>query len=181
MVKTEEEPSMTQKKVAELLERYPKYEIVNVNERLSQKDFDDQKEKQTLSPIHGGAIGVITTADGRVVLTHRTKPHGGWALPGGRVEHGEEFDQAFIREAEEECGIRVKVEGLVSFEDKHFLSPRGEIITFYLAVFRATTADVPYQTEEATKEGLEIAVFPLSGLPENMVLKDKEKIESVLA
>ncbi|MGI9536712.1 MAG: NUDIX domain-containing protein, partial [Desulfocapsaceae bacterium] len=40
-------------------------------------------------------------------LIERKYPPYGWALPGGFVDYGESFEQAAVREAEEETGIAV--------------------------------------------------------------------------
>lgn len=42
-----------------------------------------------------------------------------WTLPGGGVEEGESFEQAAVREVLEECGLAVKIVGLVA-ERQHF-------------------------------------------------------------
>lgn len=55
-------------------------------------------------------VGVIVTdADGRVLLGHRTKPTepATWCLPGGAVEAGESFEAAAARELAEETGITI--------------------------------------------------------------------------
>ena len=43
--------------------------------------------------------------DGRVLLVHRPK-HGDWSFPKGKLEHGETWEQAAVREVEEETGLR---------------------------------------------------------------------------
>jgi 8-oxo-dGTP pyrophosphatase MutT (NUDIX family) len=55
------------------------------------------------------AGGVVTrpTIDGdvEVLVVHRPK-HGDWSLPKGKLEHGESFEHAAVREVEEETGVR---------------------------------------------------------------------------
>lgn len=164
--------------IINLLKKYPTSPVVIVKQVLNERDFEQQKSKQLEYHIEGGAIGIVTTADNKVVLTRRTKPHSGWALPGGRVEQGEMFDNAFIREVKEECGVDIEVSSLIVIENKEFISPKQESIQFWLAVFKATTIsnNLPYQTEDAIKEGLEIGLFMAQDLPVEMILQDREKL-----
>lgn len=59
------------------------------------------------------AGAVVLDAEGRILLGRRSDD-GRWALPGGIIEPGEQPARAAIREIEEETGIRVAVERLVS-------------------------------------------------------------------
>jgi len=52
-------------------------------------------------------VGAIAfDADGRLLLIRRANPpaQGQWSLPGGRVEPGEDWRDAVLRELEEETG-----------------------------------------------------------------------------
>lgn len=63
------------------------------------------------------AVGtIITTADGRIVLVRRAiEPgYGLWVFPGGYVDRGETVTDAAVREAREEAGLEVALEGLVN-------------------------------------------------------------------
>ena len=51
------------------------------------------------------AGGVITDDDGRVVVVHRPR-HGDWSLPKGKLDPGETWEAAALREVQEECGLR---------------------------------------------------------------------------
>lgn len=54
--------------------------------------------------------GALIEADGRVLMHRRRigSVHGGlWEFPGGKIELGENPDEALIRELEEELGVRV--------------------------------------------------------------------------
>jgi 8-oxo-dGTP diphosphatase len=50
------------------------------------------------------AGGVVLERDGRVVLVHRPK-YDDWSLPKGKLDPGETFEQAALREVEEETGL----------------------------------------------------------------------------
>jgi len=53
-----------------------------------------------------GVKGIVVK-DGRVLVLR--KPGGGFDLPGGRVETGETFKDAFYREMKEETGLGFKI------------------------------------------------------------------------
>jgi ADP-ribose pyrophosphatase YjhB (NUDIX family) len=63
------------------------------------------------------AVGtIIRTDDGRFVLVRRAiEPgYGLWVFPGGFVDRGEPLMDAAVREAREECGLDVRLDGLVN-------------------------------------------------------------------
>ncbi len=63
------------------------------------------------------AVGtIISTGDGRLVLVRRAiEPgYGLWVFPGGYVDRGEDIIEAAIREAREESGLDVRIDGLVN-------------------------------------------------------------------
>ena len=51
------------------------------------------------------AAGGVVVRDGRVALVHRPR-YDDWTLPKGKVDPGESFEQAAVREVEEETGLR---------------------------------------------------------------------------
>ena len=59
----------------------------------------------------GGLLWDRAEAPRRIALVHRHR-HNDWALPKGKLHKGETWEQAALREVEEETGYRVK---LVSF------------------------------------------------------------------
>ena len=54
------------------------------------------------------AAGGVVTRDGRVALVHRPK-YDDWTLPKGKLDPGETFEQAALREVEEETGMRCRL------------------------------------------------------------------------
>ena len=51
------------------------------------------------------AGGVVLDDEGRVVVVHRPR-YGDWSLPKGKLDPGESFEDAALREVEEETGLR---------------------------------------------------------------------------
>jgi 8-oxo-dGTP diphosphatase len=79
------------------------------------------------------AVGtIITTADRHIVLVRRAiEPgYGLWVFPGGYVDRGETVLDAAIREAREEAGLEIRLEGLVNI---YSYSGRPLIIIVYTA------------------------------------------------
>lgn len=59
-------------------------------------------------------MGAAIVHEGRVLAARRTSPPelaGGWELPGGKVETGEDPQAAVVREVEEELGCLIEVTG----------------------------------------------------------------------
>jgi 8-oxo-dGTP diphosphatase len=51
------------------------------------------------------AAGGVVVRDGRVLLVHRDR-YDDWSLPKGKLEPGETWEEAALREIEEETGVR---------------------------------------------------------------------------
>jgi len=54
------------------------------------------------------AGGVVVREDGRVAAVHRPR-YDDWTLPKGKLDAGESFEQAALREVEEETGLRAQL------------------------------------------------------------------------
>jgi 8-oxo-dGTP diphosphatase len=54
------------------------------------------------------AGGVVRRDDGSVLLVHRPR-YDDWSLPKGKLDPGETFEQAAVREVEEETGVRARL------------------------------------------------------------------------
>ena len=55
------------------------------------------------------AAGGVVERDGRVLLVHRPR-NDDWTFPKGKLDPGESFEDAALREVEEETGVRCTLE-----------------------------------------------------------------------
>ena len=80
------------------------------------------------------AGGVVLRADGggsEIAVIHRPK-YGDWTLPKGKLDPGEGFEQAALREVEEETGLRCELGrelGSVSYSDR---KGRSKLVRYWL-------------------------------------------------
>jgi 8-oxo-dGTP diphosphatase len=67
------------------------------------------------------AAGGVVVRDGYVAVVHRPK-YDDWSLPKGKLEPGESWEAAALREVEEETGLACRLEHelpAVEYEDSH--------------------------------------------------------------
>ncbi|MCO6439497.1 MAG: NUDIX hydrolase [Nitrococcus mobilis] len=82
----------------------------------------------------------------RIVLVQRRHPPRGLALPGGFVDVGERVEQAAVREALEETGLRVQLQALLGVYSDPSRDPRGHTIS---VVFLADGRGEPRAADDA--------------------------------
>ena len=64
------------------------------------------------------AGGVVVRDDGRVALVHRPR-YDDWTLPKGKLDAGETFEEAALREVEEETGLRARARARAAGDRVH--------------------------------------------------------------
>ncbi len=65
----------------------------------------------------------------RIVLVKRKYPPPGWAIPGGFIEEGETAEDAAVREAFEETGLRVRLTALLGVDSDPRRDPRRHTLS----------------------------------------------------
>lgn len=81
--------------------------------------------------VFGLTVDAVIIRDKKVLLMKRTTYpfEGSWVIPGGYVDLGETLEESCIREAKEETGLDVKIEGIVGAYSRLGRDPRGRQIT----------------------------------------------------
>ena len=104
------------------------------------------------------AAGAIVTLNDRIVLLRRAiePAYGAWVFPGGFVDRGEHPEGAACREAYEEAGVEIRVDGILGIYNDPPGSPTV-LVVYHGAVVRGEPA--------ALDESLEVGLFHPSDLP----------------
>lgn len=84
-------------------------------------------------------VDILIEVGDRIVLVRRKHPPPGWALPGGFIDAGERAQDAAVREALEETGLRVTLTGLLGVYSDPARDPRRHTIsTVYIGKAEGT-------------------------------------------
>ncbi|MCI0704371.1 MAG: NUDIX domain-containing protein [Planctomycetia bacterium] len=111
-------------------------------------------------PIPTWCFALVVVRKGeRFLLVHERKHGQLWYLPAGRVEPGESFHDAAVRETLEEAGIPIRVTGVIRVE--HSPSPAGARMR---VIFLAEPTDNTPPKSIPDEESLEAAWVSLTEL-----------------
>lgn len=88
---------------------------------------------------------IIETPNG-IVLIERKNPPYGLALPGGFVDYGEPVENAAIREAQEETGLKIELKGILGVYSNPLRDKRRHTTS---VVFIATATGEPQAGDDA--------------------------------
>jgi 8-oxo-dGTP diphosphatase len=117
------------------------------------------------------AAGGIVIRDGRVLLVHRPQ-YGDWSIPKGKLEDGESWEEAAIREVAEETGLRCELGPEVG--RTYYLDSRGRAKE--VRYFRMTADGEP----QAQNEIDELRWVPLDDAPEVLSYERDAELLSTL-
>jgi 8-oxo-dGTP diphosphatase len=76
------------------------------------------------------AAGGLVERDGRVLLVHRPR-YDDWTLPKGKLDPGESFEDAALREVEEETGVRCTI-GRELPSARYEVNGRPKLVRYWL-------------------------------------------------
>jgi 8-oxo-dGTP pyrophosphatase MutT (NUDIX family) len=120
-----------------------------------------------------GVRGLVTDAEGRVLLIRHTYVKG-WYMPGGGVERGETAEEALERELMEEAGVRMTGRGrLISFHSNHVRFPGDHVLIYRIEAWEPCA---PTQVGEIE----EIGWFAPDALPDGITPSTRRRIEEAL-
>ena len=87
------------------------------------------------------AAGGVVVRDDRVLLVHRPR-YDDWTLPKGKLDPGESFEEAALREVEEETGLRCSL-GRELPSTRYEVNGRPKLVRYWLMTPEEETAFVP--------------------------------------
>jgi 8-oxo-dGTP diphosphatase len=87
------------------------------------------------------AAGGVVVRDGLVLLVHRPR-YDDWSFPKGKLDPGESFEEAALREVEEETGVRADL-GLELPATRYEVRGRPKLVRYWLMTPEAETDFVP--------------------------------------
>jgi 8-oxo-dGTP diphosphatase len=95
------------------------------------------------------AAGGLVVRDGRVLVVHRPR-YDDWSLPKGKLDPGETFEAAALREVEEETGLRCELGD--ELPEARYVDHRGrpKVVRYWL--MRAPDEDVAFAPNEEVDE-----------------------------
>lgn len=86
------------------------------------------------TPIPG--VLAVVARDGHVLLVRRAKnpDKGKWGFPGGRIEPGEAFADAAVRELREETGVGASADDVLTVLDVIHRTENGQLLQHFVLI-----------------------------------------------
>ena len=120
-------------------------------------------------------VGVMLVRDNHLLLVKRKyNPDAGyWSIPGGHLELGERVEDAAVREAWEETGLKTKVTKLAGIINKIMVDKQKKIEYHYVLVnfFVEQIDGPPDQPPVAADDALEAIFVPFDELKDYQLTK----------
>ena len=132
------------------------------------------------APVFLPASACLIIKDNKVLLQHRTD-NGTWATHGGGLEFGETFEQALIREVNEE--LHIKPVNPIEFKtysgkDFHVVYPNKDEV--YIVCTMYIVEEYEGEIKPDNNEVSEVKWFDFDNLPENLHAPDVKPIYEMI-
>ncbi len=112
---------------------------------------------------------IILNKDGKILLIERNTEPKGWALPGGKVEYGEDLHTAAKREIKEETGLHIdNLDQLIVCDDPDRDNRHHMISVVFVAEVLDNSRPEPGDGVKRTK------FFSPNGIPDHLVFDHKQ-------
>jgi 8-oxo-dGTP diphosphatase len=105
------------------------------------------------------AAGGIVVRDGRVLLVHRPR-YDDWTFPKGKLDAGESFEDAAVREVEEETGVRCSL-GRELASTRYEVGGRPKLVRYWLMT---PESEAPFEPNDETDDLRWLAPEDANGL-----------------
>lgn len=115
-----------------------------------------------------GSGVLITNKNNEILLIKRTD-NNTWGIPGGSLELGETFEEAAVREAYEETGLRVenlKLFEVFSGKEGHHIYPNGDEVYNTVCIFE--TKKYSGEVKPDKYESKDVKFFDVANLPNDI-------------
>jgi 8-oxo-dGTP diphosphatase len=76
------------------------------------------------------AAGGLVLRDGDVAVVHRPR-YDDWSLPKGKLDEGEDFEEAALREVWEETGLRCRIDSTLGDTNYKDRKDRDKLVRYY--------------------------------------------------
>ncbi len=155
-------------------ERFRKISVIlpencfNICEKIATELLESITKKTFRNPYPAADV-IIKKSRGVVLIYRRNFPQG-WAIPGGFINFGESAENAAMREAKEETGLKIKNLKLFGVFSKPGRDPRFHTISI---VFTADGEGEICPGDDASKA----KIFHRNALPENIAFDHREILE----
>jgi 8-oxo-dGTP diphosphatase len=110
-----------------------------------------------------GVSAVVRNDAGQVLLARRSD-NGGWSLPAGIIDPGEQPADALLREVFEETGVRAEIERVGGVATHPVVYPNGDMCEYLNVWFRCRAVGGRPRVND--DESVEVAWFNPGALPE---------------
>jgi 8-oxo-dGTP diphosphatase len=84
-----------------------------------------------MEPEVRAAGGVVQSEDGRIAVVHRPR-YDDWSLPKGKLDPGEDYEEAALREVREETGLECELGEELSSTSYQDRKGRSKLVRYWL-------------------------------------------------